>query len=321
MNARFYDPAVGQFVSPDTLAPDAANLFDYNRYMYVRGNPLKYTDPSGHQASCAMARDGSISCDPNSTIGITTLTVNLENIVTPELPSQPAPPPTRNASPPRISAVTPTHTPTPTQGPKLRASSPLSPTPTPPKLGELNQSDLYWTAAMAIFDEIPEAFGNTGLVRAAGRSIGQFNQSDLYWTAAMAIFDEIPEAFGNTGLVRAAGRSIGQFMPIVGFGASVGPNLVSHLLSRDSLPLTAADLATDSVGFGASLLGGKVGGAVGGVIVTAIQPEAGPASMIAGGAMGSIVGGASTSIGWDLFIAPGFSNWLQDIWDSVVNVQ
>ena len=284
MNARFYDPAVGQFVSPDTLAPDAANLFDYNRYMYVRGNPLKYTDPSGHQASCAMARDGSISCDPNSTIGITTLTVNLENIVTPELPSQPAPPPTRNASPPRISAVTPTHTPTPTQGPKLRASSPLSPTPTPPKLGE-------------------------------------FNQSDLYWTAAMAIFDEIPEAFGNTGLVRAAGRSIGQFMPIVGFGASVGPNLVSHLLSRDSLPLTAADLATDSVGFGASLLGGKVGGAVGGVIVTAIQPEAGPASMIAGGAMGSIVGGASTSIGWDLFIAPGFSNWLQDIWDSVVNVQ
>jgi RHS repeat-associated protein len=32
MNARYYDPVTGQFVSPDTLAPDATNLFDYNRY-------------------------------------------------------------------------------------------------------------------------------------------------------------------------------------------------------------------------------------------------------------------------------------------------
>ena len=47
-NARYYDPVTGQFVSPDTLVPDATNLFDYNRYMYVRGNPLRYTDPSGH---------------------------------------------------------------------------------------------------------------------------------------------------------------------------------------------------------------------------------------------------------------------------------
>jgi RHS repeat-associated protein len=48
MNARYYDPVTGQFVSPDTLVPDATNLFDYNRCMYVRGNPLKYTNPTGH---------------------------------------------------------------------------------------------------------------------------------------------------------------------------------------------------------------------------------------------------------------------------------
>ncbi len=47
-NARYYDPAIGQFVSPDTLVPDASRVSDWNRYAYARGNPLKYSDPSGH---------------------------------------------------------------------------------------------------------------------------------------------------------------------------------------------------------------------------------------------------------------------------------
>ena len=47
-NSRYYDPELGTFISPDTLVPDPTNLFDYNRYMYVRGNPLKYNDPTGH---------------------------------------------------------------------------------------------------------------------------------------------------------------------------------------------------------------------------------------------------------------------------------
>lgn len=48
MNARYYDPELGQFISPDTLVPDATGVFDYNRYMYARGNPMKYNDPDGH---------------------------------------------------------------------------------------------------------------------------------------------------------------------------------------------------------------------------------------------------------------------------------
>ena len=48
MHARYYDPATGQFISPDTLVPNAADVLSYNRYMYARGNPLKFTDPSGH---------------------------------------------------------------------------------------------------------------------------------------------------------------------------------------------------------------------------------------------------------------------------------
>ncbi len=47
-NARYYDPELGAFLSPDTVVPDGGNLFDYNRYMYGLGNPLKFNDPSGH---------------------------------------------------------------------------------------------------------------------------------------------------------------------------------------------------------------------------------------------------------------------------------
>jgi RHS repeat-associated protein len=47
-NARYYDAALGRFISADTIIP---NLYDpqaLNRYTYVRNNPLRYKDPSGH---------------------------------------------------------------------------------------------------------------------------------------------------------------------------------------------------------------------------------------------------------------------------------
>ena len=47
-NARYYSPLLGRFVSPDTIVPDPSNGRGLNRYRYVRNNPLKYTDPSGH---------------------------------------------------------------------------------------------------------------------------------------------------------------------------------------------------------------------------------------------------------------------------------
>jgi|GEM_PF-5641801 len=52
MNARYYDPLVGMFISPDTIVPDAGVLIDYNRYAYVRGNPFMYNDPTGHCPMC-----------------------------------------------------------------------------------------------------------------------------------------------------------------------------------------------------------------------------------------------------------------------------
>ncbi len=47
-NARYYDPTVGRFISPDSIVPSPLNGQDYNRYTYVRNNPVKYTDPTGN---------------------------------------------------------------------------------------------------------------------------------------------------------------------------------------------------------------------------------------------------------------------------------
>jgi len=48
--ARYYEPALGRFVSADAIVPEPGNPQDLNRYTYVRNNPQRYTDPSGHVA-------------------------------------------------------------------------------------------------------------------------------------------------------------------------------------------------------------------------------------------------------------------------------
>jgi RHS repeat-associated protein len=53
-NARYYDPLIGRFVSPDTIIPSYNNPQSLNRYSYVYNNPIKYSDPTGH-CPCALA--------------------------------------------------------------------------------------------------------------------------------------------------------------------------------------------------------------------------------------------------------------------------
>ena len=60
MNARYYLPQIGRFVSPDTMVPEPGNPQSYNRYAYVRNNPMNFTDPSGHMVSDGCDLDG---CD------------------------------------------------------------------------------------------------------------------------------------------------------------------------------------------------------------------------------------------------------------------
>ena len=65
MNARYYMPEIGRFISADTIVPEPSNPQSYNRYSYAFNNPVKYTDPSGHYAQCsATDSDGNYAnCD------------------------------------------------------------------------------------------------------------------------------------------------------------------------------------------------------------------------------------------------------------------
>lgn len=47
-NARLYDQTLGRFMTADSILPDPYDLQSYNRYSYVRNNPLTMTDPTGH---------------------------------------------------------------------------------------------------------------------------------------------------------------------------------------------------------------------------------------------------------------------------------
>ncbi|MFW6063564.1 MAG: RHS repeat-associated core domain-containing protein, partial [Chloroflexota bacterium] len=60
MNARYYAPGIGRFVSPDTLVPDPAQPQSFNRYSYGLNNPVNYTDPTGHYV--ADASTGAYNC-------------------------------------------------------------------------------------------------------------------------------------------------------------------------------------------------------------------------------------------------------------------
>ncbi|RAP24773.1 hypothetical protein C2W64_02780 [Brevibacillus laterosporus] len=50
LRARYYDPNEGRFITEDTYKGQVDNPLSLNRYAYVHNNPLRFTDPSGHDA-------------------------------------------------------------------------------------------------------------------------------------------------------------------------------------------------------------------------------------------------------------------------------
>jgi RHS repeat-associated protein len=48
--ARYHNPNIGRFMSPDRAGADPSDPQSWNRYAYVQNNPYKYVDPDGEQA-------------------------------------------------------------------------------------------------------------------------------------------------------------------------------------------------------------------------------------------------------------------------------
>ena len=61
--ARFYDPNLGKFLSADSSIPDGGGSLGLNRYAFEFNNPLRYTDPSGHEPHPTVMPDVVIKAD------------------------------------------------------------------------------------------------------------------------------------------------------------------------------------------------------------------------------------------------------------------
>jgi RHS repeat-associated protein len=48
-DARIHDPTLGRFLTADAIVPDPLDSQSWNRYAFVRNNPLAFVDPSGHE--------------------------------------------------------------------------------------------------------------------------------------------------------------------------------------------------------------------------------------------------------------------------------
>ncbi len=64
MQARYYDPQLGRFLSTDPVDPDPQTGMNFNRYAYADANPYSKYDPSGRCASSDLpnATDDGLPC-------------------------------------------------------------------------------------------------------------------------------------------------------------------------------------------------------------------------------------------------------------------
>lgn len=66
MQARYYDPDIGRFLSVDVVKANAGDVFSTNMYLYVHASPAMLTDPDGKQARKGKDMeicDGPVPCD------------------------------------------------------------------------------------------------------------------------------------------------------------------------------------------------------------------------------------------------------------------
>jgi len=64
MQARYFDPSSGRFLSGDPSGIEVGDAFSFNRFVYANGNPVSNADPTGRDCE---ASPGSTPCSPPPT--------------------------------------------------------------------------------------------------------------------------------------------------------------------------------------------------------------------------------------------------------------
>ncbi|EKO35754.1 RHS repeat-associated core domain protein [Leptospira santarosai str. MOR084] len=65
-NARYYDPGIARFTSADTIIDGEFDTQGWNRFSYVKGNPIGAKDPSGHDANAGIGIMMNSQCRGNA---------------------------------------------------------------------------------------------------------------------------------------------------------------------------------------------------------------------------------------------------------------
>jgi RHS repeat-associated protein len=65
LRARYYDPTIGRFLSEDMYRGNATDPLSLNLYSYCEGNPVVYSDPTGHWAEGYTDKNGVYHADPD----------------------------------------------------------------------------------------------------------------------------------------------------------------------------------------------------------------------------------------------------------------
>ncbi len=278
--ARYYDPVLGRFAQADTIVPEPGNPQALNRYAYTLNNPVRYTDPTGHR-ECE---------DQECTSWVHPRTGRSFH------PRPPA------YSGPCVSVVClPTPTPTAAPAPFVYATPYAGP---------------WMGPAASLATSTPTA---TPYPRV--RMPGLINKPATYWGIAWALNVDLPEIVAKYSdeAIRAGGRTANYASPVIGYGvglaASVGPNLVDHLIAgeRVSSPEVMTDVIVDTSGWaltafitepGLTAAGSGFGTAVGG-----------PPSGMAGAVVGYLTGGIGASIAWDVGAVPRVRPWVRSWFD------
>ena len=68
MQQRYYDPAIGRFLSVDPVTANSGTGANFNRYWYANDNPYRFTDPDGRWVEDAV-------------IGIQSIALGVESLV------------------------------------------------------------------------------------------------------------------------------------------------------------------------------------------------------------------------------------------------